>query len=133
MEFYKIAAQTGLRFPSIRGELTVEDLFSMPLKSKNGFDLDSTARTVNNELKTMTEESFVEDVSSNPRKAQLEMSLEIIKDVIKTKQAENAAQLAKLNRAAERKKLLDAIGAKKDAALTTASLEELEKKLAELD
>lgn len=133
MEFYKLAAQTRLRFPSIRGELTVEDLFSMPLKSKNGFDLDSTARAVNNELKTMTEESFVEDVSSNPRKAQLEMSLEIVKDVIKTKQAENAAQLAKLNRAAERKKLLDAIGAKKDAALTTASLEELEKKLAELD
>lgn len=130
---YKIAAQNKFRFPSTRGPLMVEQLFDLPLKSSNGCDLDTIARTVNNDLKTMTQESFVEDATTNPQKAYLETSLEIVKDVIKTKQAENAIQLSKTKRAQERRKLLDIIGAKKDEALTKASLEDLEKKLAELD
>lgn len=132
-DIYKIAAQTGLRFSTNRGDITVEQLFHLPLKSQSGCDLDTTARTINNELKSVTEESFVEEAKPDPRKTQLEVSLAVVKDVIATKQAENAAELAKIHRSAERKKLLDAIAAKKDAALTTASMEELEKKLAELD
>ncbi len=132
-DIYKIAAQTGIRFVTNRGELTVEQLFAMPLKSGSGFDLDTTARTINSELKEMSEESFVEDPAANPRKVELETSLAIVKDVIKTKQEENAAVRLKAAKVIERKKILDAIGAKKDAALTTASLDELEKKLAELD
>lgn len=130
---YKFAAQNRLRFPSVRGELTAEQLFDLPLKSTTGFDLDSVAREVHAELKTMGEESFVEDASANPRKTVLESSLEIVKDVIKTKQEANAARLGRLKKADDRKKILDAIAAKQDQQLTAASLEELEKKLAELD
>lgn len=133
MTLYKFAAQNKLRFPSNRGSLTVEQLYDLPLKSKSNCDLDTVARTINAELKTMTEESFVENVTVSPRKLELENSLEIVKDIIKTKQEENQLALKKQQRAVERKKLLDAIGTKKDAALTSASLEELEKKLAELD
>lgn len=132
-DIYKIAAQNSFRFPSSRGNLTVEQLFALPLKSQNGFDLDSVARAVNSELKSLEEESFVDIVTTSPRKAQLETSLAIVKDVIKTKQDEAAVHQARLQRVLERKKILDAIGAKKDAALSAASLEELEKRLAELD
>lgn len=133
MEIYKIAAQKGIRFPSNRGDLTVEQLFSLSLRSGDGFDLDIVARTINNDLKGLTEESFVEDTRSNPRKTELEVSLEIVKDVIKTKQAEQQAALNRSQKAIERKKILDAMSQKKDAALTTASLEELEQKLAALE
>ena len=132
-DIYKFAAMTKLRFPSSRGELTVEQLFQLPLKSQSGFDLDTVARGINTQLKGMTEESFVEDVSADPRKTALTVSLEIVKDVIATKQAENRAAAAKVARAAERKKLLDVLAAKKDEKLSQASIEELEKKLAELD
>lgn len=132
-DIYKIAAQNSFRFPSSRGNLTVEQLFALPLKSQNGFDLDSVARAVNSELKSLEEESFVDIVTTSPRKSQLETSLAIVKDVIKTKQEAAAVQQARLQRVLERKKILDAIGAKKDAALSAASLEELEKRLAELD
>lgn len=132
-DIYKIAAQNNMRFPSARGLLTVEYLFQMPLKAASGFDLDTVAITINRELKTMTEESFVAAATSNPRKAQLEVALDIVKDVIKTKEAENAAERKRLDRVVERKKLLDAIGAKKDAAMTATSLEDLEKQLAALD
>jgi hypothetical protein len=130
---YKIAARNKFRFPSVRGDLSVEQLFELPLKSATGFDLDNVARTVNTELKALSEESFVEDTVSTPRKKTLETALEIVKDVIKTKQEENATRLSKAKKAEERKKILDAIGAKKDQQLTQASLEELEKKLAALE
>ncbi len=130
---YKFVAQNGIRFASSRGLITVEQLFQMPLKSANGFDLDSVARAINKELKGMQEESFVDDVSSNPRKKELEISLEVVKDVIKTKQSENEAKLNRLKKTAERKKILDALAAKRDQALTASSIEDLEKQLAALE
>ena len=130
---YKFAAINKLRFATNRGQLTVEQLFDLPLKSSGCFDLDSTARTISIELKAMGEESFVDDTSSNPRKRELEISLEIVKDVIKTKQEENSARINKLKKTAERRKILDAIGAKKDQQLSQASLEDLEKQLAALE
>jgi len=133
MDLYKYAAQNNLRFPSVRGELTVEQLFQLPLKSKTSFDLDSTAREINAALKSMGEESFVEDNSVNPVKNALTVALDIVKDVIATKQEENRLDLARAQRAVDRKKILDAIGKKKDEKMTQASLEDLEKQLAALD
>jgi hypothetical protein len=133
-DIYKIAAQSKLRFPAKIGGsgYMVEDLFELPLQSRNGHDLDTVAKTINNEIKTITEGSFVAPVAANPRKTQLEVSLEIVIDVIKTKQAENAAQLAKLDNATKRKKILDIINAKQDEALSASSLDDLKKQLAEL-
>lgn len=128
---YKIAAQNKIRFTSNRGLLTVEQLFDLPLSSKSNFDLDTIAKTINKQLKEMGEESFVG--VSNPAKKEMETALEIVKDVIKSKQEENAAQLNKLKKREQQKKILDAIAAKKDQQLSQTSLDELEKQLAELD
>lgn len=132
-DIYKFAAKTGLRFPSKRGELTVEQLFQLPLKSQTGFDLDTVAKGINAQLKQTGEESFVEDTSSDPKTTALKVALDICKDVIKTKQDENKAALAKREKAEQRQKILAAMAAKKDQALTTASMEDLEKQLAALD
>ncbi|QEL16451.1 hypothetical protein [Limnoglobus roseus] len=132
-DIYKYAAQKRLRFPSSRGSLTIEQLFDLPLKSESNFDLDTVAKGINAQLKNVSVESFVEQAKPDPAKESLAVSLEIVKDVIKTKQEQNAAELNKIKKAADRKKILDAIGAKKDAALTAASLEDLEKQLAALD
>lgn len=133
MDIYKFAAQNGLRFPSKKGELVVEQLFDLPLKSGTGLDLDTIARTINNSLKGVSEESFVEDTTADPRKQALTVSLEIVKDVIRTKQEENRALQLKRDKAEQRKKILDAIAAKKDQKLSQASLDELEKELAAID
>lgn len=132
-DIYKIAAQGRLRFPSQRGDLTVEHLFQLPLKSTAGYDLDSTARAIHNDLKGLFEESFVADPADNPRKAELEIKLAIVKDVILTIQTANAAALARQDKAEKRKKILDAMAAKQEAALTEGSMEELNAKLAALD
>lgn len=133
MDIYKFAAQNALRFPSKRGDLTAEQLFDLPLKSQTGFDLDTVARSINGRLKLVSEESFVEDTTADPSRQALAVALDVVKDVIATKQAENRAAADKARKAVERKKILDAIAAKKDQSLTAASMEDLEKQLAALD
>lgn len=130
---YKYAAMKKIRFDSIRGDLTVEHLFDTPLKSASGFDLDTIARDISRKIKALGEESFVEDTSDDPRRKELEVSLEIVKDVIKTKQETAAAAVNMAKRRDDRRKILDALSAKKDQQLTAASIEELEQKLAALD
>lgn len=59
MNIFEIAAIQKFRFPTIKGEVTTEALWDMPLVSKNGFDLDDVAKTVNAALKSVTEESLL--------------------------------------------------------------------------
>lgn len=132
-DIYKYAARKKIRFPSSRGNLTVEQLYDLHLKSTAGADLNTVARTISNELKTSSQENFVDVVESDPKKKDLEVALEIVKDVIAVKQAENKAAVDRAAKRAQRQKLLDALSAKKDAALTTASMDELQKQLDALD
>lgn len=125
---YKLAAQKKLRFACDRGNLTVEQLFDLPLT-----ELDSIARGINTELKGVTEETFIPTAKPDPRKAVLQTSLDLLKDVIKTKVDEADEEKAKAERTVKRRKILDAINAKDDAALTSASKASLLKQLAELD
>ena len=131
-DIYKYAAQNGLRFHSVRGGLIAEQLFDLPLSSASGFDLDTVAKSVNAELKACGEESFV-STKANPKQKSLEIALDLVKDVIATKQAIAAEALSRKNRSEERRRILDAIADKKDQVLSAASLDELEKQLEALD
>lgn len=129
------ASRKAFRYPSNRGELTTEQLWSLPLLGKNGnqgFDLDSVARALYNTVKDLSEGSFVE-TRANPRQAEAETKLEVVKFVIATKQAEAKAAEQRVERAAQRAKILDALAARENDELSKASREELLAKLAEID
>lgn len=127
MDIFEIAARKKFRFPSNKGELTAEQLWDLPLTG-----LDATARSVNAELKGITEDSFI-NVKPDPRKPDLETKLEIVKHVIAVKiQAQNDVAAAK-DRAEKRRKLLDALAAQEDKALSSMSKDDILKQLAALD
>lgn len=130
-DLFVIASRKKFRFASERGDLTVEQLWDLPLTSKNGFNLNTIAIAINSELKGLAEESFVE-TSSNPRRRELEQMLEIAKFIIATKQDETKAASERLARQAMRNKLQEAIEAKEDQALVGSSIEELKAQLAAL-
>lgn len=130
-EVFIKATRKKFRFPSDKGELTVEQLWELPLTSRNGFNLNSIAIGVNTELRSLTEESFVE-VDPNPRRSQLRDMLEIVKYVIATRQAEAKAANEKVAKAALRENLREALAAKKTEQLNSLSVEELEAQLAAL-
>lgn len=131
IDLYKAAAQMALRFPSSKGPLTVEQLFTIPLSSKGDFSLDAVAKAVNADLKAAGEESFVE-VNTNPKREVLALKLEIVKDVIATIQAANKAQIESQNKRIERQKLLALLDNKKEQELANLSTEEIEARLATL-
>lgn len=132
INLFEVATRNQFRFPSSKGELTVEQLWDLDLKSRNGFDLDSVAKQVNKELKAETEESFV-NVTPNPKKKPLEQKLELVKYIIEVKMEEEKKAKERIARKEKREKLMAAIANKQDAALQTASLEELQRELASLE
>lgn len=125
------ASRKKFRFASERGDLTVENLWDLPLTSKNGFNLNAVAIGVNAELKGLAEESFVE-TSTNPRRKDLENMLEIVKYVIAVKQDEAKAATERVAKQELKRKLQEAIEAKEGEALQNASLEDLQAQLAAL-
>lgn len=132
MNIFEQASRQKLRFASAKGELTVEQLWDLPLTAKGQFDLDFLARTINRELKAQAEESFV-TTRANPAKAKLELALELVKHVIAAKIEEaNAARKARDNKA-ERDRLLSILGQKEDAALLELTPEQIRARLAELE
>lgn len=126
---FEQASRLKLRFPSVRGELTTEDLWSLPLISKNGFNLDAVAREVNGQLKSVTEESFVE-TRTNPQKKIYELQLEIVKHVIAIRIADNEATVKRAELRQKRDQLLNLLAQKEEQALLGKTAEEIR---AELD
>jgi hypothetical protein len=127
-DLFITASRRKFRYSSERGDLTTEQLWELPLVSKNGFNLNTVAVSVNTELKGLAQESFVE-VSSNPRRKDLEDMLEVVKHIIHVKQAESKAASDRVAKAALKRKLQDAIEAKEGQALLGSSLEDLKAQL----
>lgn len=137
MDIFETASRRKYRFASVKGDLTAEQLWDLPLVITSPTrdlkcDLDTIARGINTELKGITEESFVQ-ITPDPRNADLETKLAVVKHVIgvRMKEAENARAAA--DRAQKRAKLLDALAAQEDKAMQSMSKEDILKQLADLD
>lgn len=128
---FKQAAQMKMRFPSVRGFLIAEQLFDLPLTSKNGFDLDTVAKDVNKLLKEQAEESFV-STTENPLASVYQVMLDLVKEIIADKLAEAAAARTRSENAAERQRLLALLDEKNNDELKGLSKEELQKRINEL-
>lgn len=131
MNIFEQASKKKLRFNSVRGDLTTEQLWDIPLQSKTGFDLDTIAKEVNRGIKASSEESFV-STKASPVKAGLELQLEILKHIIayKLEAAEKAAK--QVENAARRTKLLEALENKQNSELANMSAEDILKELEKL-
>lgn len=125
---FKAAAQQKVRFPSVRGFLAVEQLFDLPLTSKNGFDLDTVAKDVNKLLKEQAEESFV-STSPNPQTAVYQMMLEIVKEIIADRLAEAAVASVQRANAEKRQRLLALLDEKNHDELKGLSKQEIQDQL----
>ena len=131
MSIYQKAAATKLRFKTANGAISTEDLFDLPLSSKNEMNLDTVAKTVHAALKAEEEGSFV-NKTSNPRKDQLELAMEIVKDVIRIKQEEANAKADIAAKAAKREQLLRALERNQEQALAGMTVDQLQEELKKL-
>jgi hypothetical protein len=128
---FQFATRNKIRFASSRGDLSVEQLWDVPLRSKDAFNLDEIAKYVNRALKNAIEESFIE-TNHNPERDRLEVTLEVVKHVIGVRiDEENAAKKKAANKA-EKTKLLAILAEKQDGKLSSLSEAELKRRIAAL-
>lgn len=122
------AAKNKVRFDTTRGQVTVEDLFDMPLEGSKGFNLDEVAKGLAAKLKESEVTSFVKKEVKGD--SLLQLQFDIVKFVIDYRLAardrvEKAAATRSRN-----DKIRNLIQQKKDQALLDASIEDLEGMLA---
>lgn len=116
------ATRLKLRFSTAVGVLPVEDLWDLPLESKNKVNLDSIAIALHRELKDTKEESFISKSRANPI---LEMKLDIVKYIIEVKLQEAEDKAKAKVKSEQRAKIADLIEEKQNESLKALSLEEL--------
>lgn len=127
MNIFEQATRKSLRFQTKRGLVSTEDLWTLPLTSTTGVSLDDVAKSIHREQKTNDEVSFVEAKTETTNDNDLRM--EIVKHIIAVRLQENNARNEAREAAEKRQRIMSLIQAKKDQALESLSIEELEKML----
>ena len=127
---FEKATRLKLRFDTVRGSQSVEDLWDLPLTTTkpSGLCLDQVAIDLNRQIKTTETESFVTDTPKVD--TELQLRFDIVKHIIEVKRAENAAARDKADRAGKKARLLEIMARKQNEALEGKSLDELQ---AEID
>lgn len=128
---FEYATRNKLRFASSRGEITTEQLWDVPLRSGDGFNLNAVAKAANDVVKLINEENFVE-TSRTPAHARSEVAFEVVKHVIDVKLADEAAAKKRAENKQKKEKLLSVLAEKQDGKLSEMSERELKKQIAEL-
>jgi uncharacterized protein YqgV (UPF0045/DUF77 family) len=132
-ELFKMASKKKFRFASTKGDLSVEDLWDLPLVTKTttiGTSLDNVAKSINRKMKKTEEESFV--VESTSENTTLTAKMDIVKCIIKEKKEAVKAKLDLAVRKEKKEKILGILADKEDSSLRKTSKANLEKMLADL-
>ena len=130
-QMFEKASRAKIRFETSKGNLTVEDLWDLPLTSNTGkANLDDIARGLHSQLKEADEISFVNPVvSSNDN---LKLGFEIVKHVISVRLDEANKRANEAAAKEKKQKIMAIIDQKQDAALSAMSVEELRQMVASL-
>ena len=126
MDLFLEATRRALRFPSSKGEITVEDLWQIPLTATGGkANLDDVAKALHIQTKQTTEAvSFVNPTTSNAN-TELTMKFEIVKRIIEVRVKERDEAALEAKRRQDKQRLLELIAKKEDQALEGLSVEDL--------
>lgn len=129
MNIFELASREAYRFDSVKGALTVEDLWLLPLTTtrNNAASLDNIAKEINKQLKSSEEESFVTQRTS--KDVTLASKLELVKHIIAVKMQEAEAVRSQAAKADEKVKLLAILAKKQEQSLENLTEEEILNKL----
>lgn len=133
MEMFAFATRKKFRFDTCKGQVTVEDLWDLPLTSTNGRpNLDDIAKELYKKMKDENEMSFVKPTSQvNKEFNIIKAKFDIVKHIIDVKLAEAEAAKKAKEIKARNQRILELIAQKEDEALASKSKEELLAMLAE--
>lgn len=116
-KLFEMATISKLRFPSTKGELSVEDLWDLSDK-----DLDVVYKNLKDQEVKSSEESLLDDANVDPK---LTAAIGIVKYIFTTKRNERLAEKERINKKLTQRKYIDALSKKQDEAIEKMSEAEL--------
>lgn len=122
---FEIATRNRYRF-NYKGVMTVEDLWSLRVE-----DLDVIFKMLNRQKKTADEDSLLATKSAEDQ--DLANKIDIVRYIVSVKLAEAAERVSAAEKKAQRDKIMEIVAKKKDKALEDMGIEDLMKKLEELN
>lgn len=122
---FEMATRNKLRFPSTKGELSVEDLWDLSDK-----DLDVVYKNLKDQEVKSSEESLLDDANVDPK---LTAAIGIVKYIFTTKRNERLEAKELIDKKRNQQLYIDALSRRKLKDIDNMSVEELEAKIAELD
>lgn len=122
---FEIATRNRYRF-NYKGVMTVEDLWSLGVE-----DLDAIFKMLNRQKKTADEDSLLATKSAEDQ--DLANKIDIVRYIVSVKLAEAAERVSAAEKKAQRDKIMEIVAKKKDKALEDMGIEDLMKKLEELN
>lgn len=114
---FEMSTRNKLRFPSTKGELSVEDLWDLSDK-----DLDVVYKNLKDQEVKSSEESLLDDANVDPK---LTAAIGIVKYIFTTKRNERLAEKERINKKLTQRKYIDALSKKQDEAIEKMSEAEL--------
>ena len=114
---FEMATRSKLRFPSTKGELSVEDLWDLSDK-----DLDVVYKNLKDQEVKSSEESLLDDANVDPK---LTAAIGIVRYIFTTKRKEKLTEKERINKKLTQKKYIDALSKKQDEAIEKMSEAEL--------
>lgn len=124
MSIFEQASRLKIRVASSKGDLTVEDLWDLPLESARGVSLDAVGTALQQKLNSQPQSLIGSKTESTTRDT---LALDIIKHIIVTKQGENAAARGAAEQRALQQRAKEVLAKRADAALEGLSDDELKK------
>lgn len=119
---FEKATRLKLRFNTVRGIVSVEDLWDLPLTGN--VSLDEIAVRLHNELReSVGQVSFVSPSSSD--NSLLQLKFDVAKYILDVRVKERDARKVEADRASQKQKLLGILARKQDAELEGKTTEEL--------
>ena len=122
MSIFKEAAKLKLRFKA-KGNMSVEDLFDLPLTSKDGVSLNDIAKEIYKNIKEDSGIDFVGEVIETDRIE--ELKLQIVKEIIKDKKDDIKRKEESEVKKSHNENIDKLIAAKEAEALSNLSIEDL--------
>ena len=124
-DLFEKATRMAIRFNTTAGQLTTEDLWSLPLTSTKGVSLNGIAMALYKQIKDSADIiSFVDNIVNVNDEPQ--MKFDIVKRVIEVRKAEAEDKAKAAAAKAQKEKIRELIAAKRDQSLQEKTLEELE-------
>lgn len=122
---FEIATRNRYRF-NYKGVMTVEDLWSLRVE-----DLDAIFKMLNRQKKTADEDSLLATKSAEDQ--DLANKIDIVRYIVSVKLAEAAERVSAAEKKEQRDKIMEIVAKKKDKALEDMGIDDLMKKLEELN